>query len=206
MVEPSTLSILLTFSCLATISARMEETAGGKLLETLRGHQGMVSDLKWSPAGDRLVSGDSSGNVRVWNAAPSTAWRLYPPQAARGGAWTVQGTDWSSDGRYLIVAGGDIVNATEPPSFAIWDVQANQLIMENLGDALNVMGVHAGFSPDDQAILYTGIWVFLISPGWPAPMSLMPTAGRQSRRSRLATRDSSPVQPGRRMDTGSLLG
>jgi WD40 repeat protein len=141
-------------------SLHIWETATGKLLETLRGHQGDVSDLKWSPVDDRLASADGSGNVQVWNAAPSTAWRLYPPQAARGGNWSVQGAGWSSDGRYLAMAGGDIINSTEPPSFAIWDVQPNQLLMENLGDALNFSGLEAQFSPDDQAILYLGTTLF----------------------------------------------
>jgi len=88
-------------------SLRIWETSSGKLLEILHGHQGIVSDLKWSPVDDRLVSGDGSGYARLWNAAPSTAWRLYPPQAARGGDWSVQGASWSSDSRYLAMAGGD---------------------------------------------------------------------------------------------------
>ena len=52
------------------------------------------------------------------------------------------------------------LRSTEPPSFAIWDVPANQLLMENLGDALHFMGLEAHFSPDDQAILYLGYPVF----------------------------------------------
>jgi WD40 repeat protein len=94
--------------------------------------------------------------VRVWNAAPSTAWRLYPPQAARGGEWTVQGVDWSSDSRYLIAAGGDVFGFTEPGSLAIWDVQENKLVMEEMQAALNLMAVWAYFSPDDRAFIYMG--------------------------------------------------
>ena len=138
-------------------SLRFWEAATGKLLETLRGHEGMVSDLQWSPVDDRLASTDGSGGVRIWNAAFSTAWRLYPPQAERDELWWVQGADWSSDSRYLTMAGGDVVSFTDPPSFAIWDVQQNKLIKENLGDALNLMGLMADFSPDDQAILYLGL-------------------------------------------------
>jgi WD40 repeat protein/class 3 adenylate cyclase len=140
---------------------RIWETFSGKLLETLRGHQGMISDLKWSPEGNRLASADNSGTVRVWNAEPSTAWRLYPPQAKRGGDWTAQGASWSSDGRYLAIAGGDLFgDVTEPPSFAIWDVQNNHLMMENLGDSLRLNGRDAYFSPDDRAILYVGLGTF----------------------------------------------
>ncbi len=102
----------------------------------------------------------AAGIARIWNAAPSTAWRLYPPQAARGGDWTVNGASWSSDGRYLAMAGGDAMRSTEPASFSIWDVQANKLIMEKLGDELNYNGLEAHFSPDDKAILYLGSGTF----------------------------------------------
>ena len=141
-------------------SLRTWEVASGLPLEALRGHQGIITDLKWSPLDDRLASADGGGFARVWNAAQSTAWRLYPPQAERGGDWSVQGASWSSDGRYLAMAGGDAVAATEPPSFNIWDVEANQLLMENLGDALNYNGMEAHFSPDDSAILYLGLEQF----------------------------------------------
>jgi WD40 repeat protein len=167
------------------------EAASGKLLEILRGHQGIVSDLKWSTVDDRLASGDGSGYARIWNAAPSTAWRLYPPQAARGGDWTVQGADWSSDGRYLVLAGGDIFgDITEPPSFEIWVVQENKLMMENLGDALNFMGWD--WKPTSRQMTRRScIWVFRhsrISPGWPALMSSMPGAARSSAPLRRAAR------------------
>ena len=141
-------------------SLRIWEVASGTQMEVLRGHEGIITDLKWSPLDDRLASADGSGNVQVWNAAQSTAWRLYPPQAERGGDWTVPGASWSSDGRYLAMAGGDAVGGTEPPSFNIWDVEANRLIMENLGDALNYNGMEAHFSPDDSAILYLGLEQF----------------------------------------------
>ncbi len=137
-------------------SLRTWEVASGLPLEVLRGHEGIITDLKWSQVDDRLASADGGGFARIWNAAPSTAWRLYPPQAARGGDWSVQGASWSSDGHYLVMAGGDNFASTEPPSFNIWDVEANQLIMENLGDALNFNGMEAHFSPDDSAILYLG--------------------------------------------------
>ena len=71
--------------------------------------------------------------------------------------------------RYLAVAGGDVTGFTEPPSFAIWDVEENQLYKEDLGEELNFMGLEAHFSPDDQAILYLGF------PGFP-DMSGLATA------------------------------
>ncbi|NIV29270.1 MAG: hypothetical protein GWN58_07105, partial [Anaerolineae bacterium] len=53
-----------------------------------------------------------------------------------------------------------MADGTEPPSLGIWDVEANQLLMEKLGDALNFMGMEAYFSPDDEAILYLGYPMF----------------------------------------------
>jgi WD40 repeat protein/class 3 adenylate cyclase len=141
-------------------SLRLWEVASGARLEVLRGHEGIITDLKWSPVEDRLASGDGNGRARVWNTARSTAWRLYPPQAERGGMWSVQGASWSSDGRYLALAGGDVVEGAYPPSFNIWDLEANQLLMENLGDALNYNGLAVEFSPDDSALLYLGFEQF----------------------------------------------
>ena len=137
-------------------SIRVWKVETGELLETVRGHQGNISDIKWSPIDDRLISADGNGSVRIWNMAYSTAWRLYPPQAETEGDWTVQGANWSNDGRYLVMAGGDPFGATDPPSFEIWDVNQNKLIMQNLGDKLNFMGLEAHYSPDNKSILYIG--------------------------------------------------
>jgi WD40 repeat protein len=137
-------------------SLRIWEVASGSQMEVLRGPQGIVTDLKWSPVNDRLASAEGGGFARIWNAARSTAWRLYPPQAERGGDWTVQGASWTGDGRYLAMAGGDVFGATDPPSFNIWDVQSNQLLMENLNDALNYNALATEFSPDESALLYLG--------------------------------------------------
>jgi WD40 repeat protein/class 3 adenylate cyclase len=136
---------------------RIWDVTSGQLLETLRGHQGIITDLKWSSVDNRLASGEGNGYARIWNAAPSTAWRLYPPQAERGGDWTVLGASWSNDGVFLAVAGGDYADPAEPPSFAIWDVAANRLTKENMVEKLNLNGQWAFFSPDSQAILYTGV-------------------------------------------------
>ena len=132
------------------------ETGSGKLLETLRGNQGMITDLKWSPTDDRLASADGNGSVRIWNAAPSTAWRLYPPQEKRGGTWTIYGGNWSPDGRYLAVTGGDMIDKSEAPSFAIWDVQANKLFMEDLAVPFGYYGLDVQYSPDGRLLEYAG--------------------------------------------------
>jgi WD40 repeat protein len=122
-------------------------TSGGRL-QILAGNQGLVSDLTWSPEGDRLISSDNSGSIRVWNAASGTAWRTLPIDY-------VQGLDWTSDGSYLVVGGGDIVSHVEPPSLTVWDVENNRL-ESDLTEALQLNNLFTFFSPDDQAILFLG--------------------------------------------------
>jgi WD40 repeat protein len=122
-------------------------TSGGQL-QILAGNQGLVSDLTWSPEGDRLISSDNSGSIRVWNAASGTAWRTLPIDY-------VQGLDWTSDGSYLVVGGGDIVSHVEPPSLTVWDVENNRL-ESDLTEALQLNNLFTFFSPDDQAILFLG--------------------------------------------------
>jgi len=141
-------------------SIRVWKVETGELLETLRGHQGIITDLKWSPVDDRIISADGSGFVRVWNMAYSTAWRLYPPQAEQEEDRSVVGASWSNDGKYLVIAGGDMFGLTDPPSFSIWDVGKNKLTMESLGDKLNYMGLDVHYSPDNKSILYIGFPVF----------------------------------------------
>jgi WD40 repeat protein/class 3 adenylate cyclase len=137
-------------------SLRIWDAVSGQLLETLRGHRGIITDLKWSPVDDRLASGDGNGYARIWNAAPSTAWRLYPPQVARSGDWA-GGGNWSKDGRHLAVIANDYAVANlDPPSLAIWDVQANKLTTVYMGYKLFTHGSFPSFSPDQKAILWGG--------------------------------------------------
>lgn len=123
-------------------------TTGDRLLR-LAGHQGLVSDLAWSPVDDRLLSSDNSGFARVWNGSPTTAWRTFPVSYA-------QGLDWSGDGRFLAVAGGDTLGGVEPPSFAIWDVAADRVMVDDLAAELGYYGAFVFFSSDDRRILYAG--------------------------------------------------
>ena len=61
--------------------------------------------------------------------------------------------------------------------------------MENLGDALNFMGLEAHFSPDDQAILYLGLKGFPDFSGLATAYVFdAPRAGRSSAPSRRAAK------------------
>lgn len=131
------------------------DVSSGELLEVVAGHVGPVSDLAWSPVDDRLASADNSGFARIWRAGASTAWRTLPTAHA-------QGLDWTGDGRFLAVAGGDIIENAEPPTFFIWDRVTDEIVVEDLAGELDYdSGSLLFFSPDDQVILFQG------TPGFP---------------------------------------
>jgi WD40 repeat protein len=61
-------------------AVRVWDADGGRELFTFRGHGGPISDVAFSPAGDRVVSVGGS-TVRVWDATPPPD----PPRADSGG-------------------------------------------------------------------------------------------------------------------------
>ena len=63
------------------------------------GHADSVFDADSSPDGQRIVSGDESGMVRIWVAETGVeVYRFAVPGAACS-------TEWSPDGTQVIVAG-----------------------------------------------------------------------------------------------------
>lgn len=68
----------------------------GRCLGTLRGHSQMVSDLAWSPTGDRLATGAWDGTVAIWRPDASK-----PHVTLRGYPTGVVNLSWSSDGQRL---------------------------------------------------------------------------------------------------------
>jgi WD40 repeat protein len=63
-------------------TARIWDTASGKELAVLRGHQGMVLSAAFSPDGTRIVTASWDGTARVWDSvsvADRYASTLRPP-------------------------------------------------------------------------------------------------------------------------------
>jgi WD40 repeat protein len=71
----------------------------GKELLTFSAHTAEVLDLTWSPDGTRIVSGDESGLVKIWDAVTGTEVRSFRVPSA---AW---GVNWSPDGDRIIITG-----------------------------------------------------------------------------------------------------
>jgi WD40 repeat protein len=63
------------------------------------GHADSVFGARWSPDGRRIVTGDESGMVRIWDAETGIeVYRFEVPGAAYG-------SEWSPDGTHVIIAG-----------------------------------------------------------------------------------------------------
>jgi WD40 repeat protein len=73
--------------------------ATGEALLTFGGHSAAVLDVTWSPGGKRIVSGDESGEVKVWDAVSGVEVLGFTAPAP------VQSVNWSPDGRYVIAVG-----------------------------------------------------------------------------------------------------
>ena len=77
--------------------ATVWNAATGKEVTTMRGHDGSVVTLAWSPDGKWLATGSADRSVRVWNAA--TGKELWILRDNRGFFFT--SVAWSPDSSAL---------------------------------------------------------------------------------------------------------
>ena len=110
---------------------------------TLRGHNGPVRFVVYSPDGSRLATSSSDGTARLWNT--TTGQEI----AVMGGSGAdVTGIDFSPDGVWLAMTGYD-------GAVSLWDVTD--------GQKLRVLGQHPGgvtgldFSPDGSLVATSGL-------------------------------------------------
>jgi WD40 repeat protein/DNA-binding SARP family transcriptional activator len=68
----------------------------------LRGHDGYVNALAFSPDSQHLLTGSDDGTARVWDARSGALERTL-----RGHDGIVRGVSYSDDGRWIATAGGD---------------------------------------------------------------------------------------------------
>jgi eukaryotic-like serine/threonine-protein kinase len=115
------------------------DTARGRLLHTLRGHQEAVYCVAYSPDGRRLASGDgyppwesprhlrTPGNVKVWDE--STGSESF---TLRGHTQNVMGVAFSPDGARLATVSGGLLAipqvASKPGELMIWHARTGTLI------------------------------------------------------------------------------
>jgi WD40 repeat protein len=123
-----------------------------KVLFTLSGHTDMVTKLRFSPAGDFLVSASHDNSVRVWNMQGEELRSLQPVEAL--------GIGISNDGSMLATVPSD-------GPVSLWDLDTLKKI-KDLAGSVGYDTSDAEFSPDGQylaADLAAGIFLWQVSDG-----------------------------------------
>ncbi len=112
------------------------------LRAVLNGHTGGVNAAAFSPDGRRIVTANSDGTARIWDAATGRAIvTLY------GHTSLINTAAFSPDGRHVVTASSD-------GTARIWDAATGRASMIMDGHHSFVMG--AAFSPDGQHVVTTG--------------------------------------------------
>ncbi|KAF8227934.1 WD40 repeat-like protein [Tricholoma matsutake] len=114
---------------------------GQQVGEALRGHEGWVYSVAFSPDGTRTVSGSSDKTIRVWDAATGQ----QVGEALRGHENQVCSVAFSPDGTH-------IVSGSLDKTIRVWDAVTGQQVGEALrGHEDWVWSV--AFSPDSTRIV-----------------------------------------------------
>jgi WD40 repeat protein len=125
-------------------TVRLWDTATGKEILTLQGHDGAISDLCFGPDGRCLATASLDKTVKVWNAATGEEIRTFQmPDAALA-------VCFSPDGNSLAIGGGKADNILTPGTITLWNVQSAQQIGSLEGHGGAVQSVC--FSPDGRRL------------------------------------------------------
>jgi hypothetical protein len=108
-------------------------------VRTLIGHVGTVSAVAFSSDGGRILSGDSDGSVKLWDAA--TGQLLHTFFGHRGIIFDVA---FSPDGSRLLSGSAD-------KTLKVWDAASRQILHTFNGHQKPILSV--AFSPDGSSVL-----------------------------------------------------
>lgn len=119
----------------------------GALVRVLRGHEGTVTAVAFSPDGAKLASGDEFGIIKIWNVADGTVSREWRAHIFRA----VRGILFSPEGDLLVSAGEDGIE--------VWDTKNWSLVRQFRQGATTAS---LAFSADGKVLAIGGFETILI--------------------------------------------
>jgi small GTP-binding protein len=109
-----------------------------KLRHSLRGHEGVIRSIAWSPRGDMLASGSEDNTIRLWDAQSGKHLRTLT-----GHSRYVHSMVWSPDGSVLASGSAD-------ETIRLWDAQSGKHLRTFRGHSSWVYSV--AWSPDGSVL------------------------------------------------------
>jgi len=113
-----------------------------EVADTLTGHSEPVSSAAFSKQGDRLVTGDQTGELRTWVVPPTPS----PWIVKRWETWSRDAAALSTDGTTLATVGWSFVR--------LWDLPSGTI--RRIFNERSLYVQRVAFSPDDQFIAVAG--------------------------------------------------
>ncbi len=124
----------------------------GATVHTLRGHRGLVRDIRFSPNGSLVGSHSHDGELIVWDTATGRPLERWDTPAL----W---GVGFSPEGDLVYEGGGDSMLRT-------WDLSMEETYLQQQTTQVGDVEVfaHADLSPDGQQVAYS--WLDDTGKGW----------------------------------------
>jgi WD40 repeat protein/serine/threonine protein kinase len=130
-------------------AVRVHDGRTGRVVQTLRGHTGLVTAAAYSPDGRRLATGSLDRSVRLWDVATG-----QEEEWLRGHRGAVGGVAFGPDGRWLASAAGQALGENSHPGrqgeLRLWDLTRGQRAEEFWGQISFAFAVR--FSPDGREL------------------------------------------------------
>ena len=150
---------LLAFSNQQDNTIELIDMTDGSAINTLSGHTGLITDLKFTPASDKLFSSSHDTWVRVWDRQGNPV-SSFQPTGADDFPSEVLGMAISPDGTMLATIPFD-------GPVKLWDMETHAEIAE-MGGSGGYDTSDVAFSSDGKYLasdLATGLWVWQFSDG-----------------------------------------